>query len=129
MFVTEVTGFEESNTNTSIKEPDWGRIEELIRQLNGEDKSLLTLNRGDEVPHMSIGGGGGQYVAYVTFDNVQFYTVTIPDNADDKILMFVGGQMGEYQQKQCSDLSTVLRAAKTFAEKGELDPSVNWVQT
>jgi Immunity protein Imm1 len=126
MFVEKLHG-PDDNRPTAVEAPDWGAIEGAIRLLDGDTRTLVTFSRGEEAPHMAVGGGaGGRYVAYITFDNRRFYNLTDPHQPDKKILLVTGGQEGEFEAKQCVDLATVLKVARAFAERGEVDPSACW---
>lgn len=106
----------------------WHQIEAAINQLDGQRKTLLTLETEGET-HMAIGGGGnGQYVVYVTFDNESFHYVVEPANASQEQTLIVGGQAGDYPRKLCVDKAAAIQAAKTFAERGTMDGSVCWEQ-
>ena len=108
------------NQDELIKKPTWNQIETAIRELNGKNKTLVTLG-ADEETYMSIGGGAGKYVVTATFDNFDFYILVNllkPDNQIEKLV--VGGQQGNYSAKMCVDLLPCLLAARTFVESGKL---------
>jgi hypothetical protein len=106
---------------------DWDTIEAAIRDLDGDRKTLVTLEAVDET-HMAIGGGGDRYVVYVTFDNETFYYLIDPSKSDSSETIMVGGQEGLYAARSCVDLLTVLTAAREFAEVGKLEASVHWTE-
>jgi hypothetical protein len=108
-------------------DPAWQDIETAIRRLDGRKCTMLILEIGDPVPHMGIGGGeDGKYIVYTTPDNWVFHNLINPQAAPGKSLLVAGGQRGDYANRQCINLPEVLRAAKTYAETGELDPSLVW---
>ncbi|NEO28268.1 MAG: hypothetical protein F6K03_15645 [Kamptonema sp. SIO4C4] len=109
-----------------IENPTWQQIEGTICQLNGETQTLVTLG-ADEASYMSIGGGqANQYIVNVTFDGMTFYNLVDPAQPEQIKSLVIGGQLGNYPAKLCTDLPTALKAARTFAESGELEDSVRW---
>ena len=106
---------------------NWTDIETAIRELDGHLKTLVTLETDDEA-HLSIGGGLGKYVVYVTFDNEVFSYVVDPSKPDTDEKLTIGGQEGIYPAKLCVNLAMTLKAAKTFSEFGTMIKSVIWEQ-
>jgi hypothetical protein len=107
--------------------PSWNDIEKAIRGLDGETRTLVVLGIGNPVPHMGIGGGtGGQYILYETPDNLTFHNLINPNTDKGKVRLTAGGQEAEYRSKLCVRLAEVLQAAKTYAESGQLDPTLDW---
>jgi hypothetical protein len=106
---------------------NWTDIETAIRELDAHHKTLVTLETNDEA-HMSIGGGLGKYVVYITLDNDVFSYVVDPTKPDIDERLTIGGQEGIYPAKLCVDLAMTLKAAKTFSEFGVVTKSVSWEQ-
>jgi hypothetical protein len=104
---------------------EWQQIEVAINQLDGNHRTLVTLEAEGET-HMAIGGGEGKYLVYLTFNNEQFHYVVKPSNPDLDENLVVGGQEGVYPAKLCVDKDTAIKAAKTFAELGAMEKSVIW---
>ena len=75
---------------------------------------------------MSIGGGAGKYLVYVTFDNENFSYLINPTKSGDADTLVVGGQEGIYPGKWCVDLTIAMKAAKYFAALGSIEKSVVW---
>lgn len=118
----------EDNSGTERLNPSWEEIEQAIRQLDGDRRTLFTLGLSDPpVPHMSIGGGGcGLYIIYATEDNLTFNTLVNPDSPPGKCTLIAGGQPGRYDRKLCVELKSALRAARTYAETGKCDSELVW---
>lgn len=117
----------EDQVSDLLDNPTWQDIETAIRRLDGDACSMLVLGIGDPVPHMGIGGGeDGNYIVYATPDNWVFYNLTNPEAPPGKSFLVAGGQRGDYANKQCVGLTEVLRAAKTYAESGQLEASLIW---
>lgn len=88
-------------------------------------RQLVTLETNGET-HMAVGGGRDKYVVYLTFDNETFYSFVEPSKPDTEESLNVGGQIGVYPARFCVEISTALKAAKTFAEVGKMDRSITW---
>ncbi len=116
-----------NNQNLGCTKPAsvWSDIELAIRSLDGQTKTLVTLETEGET-HMSIGGGQGKYVVYATFDNETFYSLIDPSKSDQNESIVIGGQKGLYSTKSCVDLEIVLQSAKKFAESGKMLNSAVW---
>ncbi|MFB2881284.1 Imm1 family immunity protein [Floridanema aerugineum] len=129
MFVSNLTienWVGNKDESTVIENPSWQEIETAILELNGKSKTLVTLG-ADEESYMSIGGGeAGKYIVNVTFDNISFYNLVNFSKSEQIEKLVVGGQVGDYPEKMCINLQTVLLASKTFAELGKLEESVIW---
>jgi hypothetical protein len=130
MFITKISvedWIDNQNKGCEIKASIWSEIELAIKSLDGQTKTLVTLETDGET-HMSIGGGQGKYVVYATFDNEVFYSLIDPSKSDQHESIVVGGQKGLYPAKSFVDLETVLQSAQKFAEFGEMLNSVVWEQ-
>jgi len=127
MIVTRMDDPEDSDPREK-QNPTWGDIEAAVRLLDGRTRTLVCVGIGDPpVPHMAIGGGeGGKYIVYSTPDNRTFQTLINPQAPRGKCLLKAGGHFGEYELRQCVNLTDALRAARTYAETGEVDPELLW---
>jgi Immunity protein Imm1 len=125
--VTRMEGPEDYNP-AELDNPTCEDIEAAIRRLDGDSCSLLILGIGNPpTPHMAIGGGEhGRYIVYATPDNIVFHKLIDPDAGAGKCLMVAGGQRGNYDLELCVSLTRALRAAKSYAETGGLDPTLTW---
>ena len=75
---------------------------------------------------MGIGGGDGGYIVYATHDNLRFKNLVVPGKIGAKVTVNCGGQEGDFEPKQCVDLTVALQAARWFAETGQTDLALNW---
>ncbi len=128
MFISKFSVEEwQGNQNKISVQPatEWQQIEAAINQLDGDRRTLVTLEAEGET-HMAIGGGKSKYLVYLTFDNEQFHYVVEPSNLDVDESLVVGGQEGIYPAKLCVDKDTAMKAAKTFSESGAMEKSVMW---
>src|ERR1700694_2166654 len=111
---------------SSIMNPSWEDIEIAIKRLDGKHRTIVTI-KGEEEAHLTVGGGaGGQYVVYATFDNANYFTLMSNDQSQSKVMLFVGGQEGDYPKNIVVDLHPALAAARTFAEIGQIDRDLAW---
>jgi hypothetical protein len=109
-----------------VDNPSWQDIEATINALDGKLRTVITIG-GEGEAHMAVGGGSsGRYVVYATFDNANFFTLLSSDRSEGKLLLFVAGQEGDYDKKIVVDLQSALTAAKTFAEHGKVDTTLEW---
>lgn len=128
MFVSEFSvedwqGIQNKGSVQPVKE--WQQIEVAIDQLDGNHRTLVTLETEGET-HMAIGGGKGKYLVYLTFDNEQFHYAVEPSNPNGDESLVVGGQEGVYPAKLCVNKDIAMKTAKTFAELGAMEKSVTW---
>ncbi len=110
-----------------LPNPRWTDIELAIRQLNGDDRTLVSFGSGTPAPHMAIGGGrDGKYIVYATHDNITFYMMVGNDKSEGKVVFVAGGQPGDYLIRNCVTQERALRAAQVFAEECRVDSSFEW---
>lgn len=109
-----------------IEKPDVAAVESAILRLDGDRTTEVCIEANDE-SCLILGGGAGRYVGFISRGEEEMHDLVTPaGSADPCIELCTGGQTGYFAERQLVDLSTALRAARTFAETGELDPSVTW---
>jgi hypothetical protein len=117
------------NDEQELANPSLEAVEQAIRALDASVRTLVLLEMAPEsAAHMAVGGGHGQYIVYMTTDNVRFEQLTTdgPDE-DCKVLLCAGGQEGEYAKRFVVGLEAALRAARRYVHDGEADPSLTWI--
>ena len=129
MFVTKMTtdNWGRNKNQEITKEPNnWAEIESAIKDLDGNQRTLVTLKTDDEIS-MNVGGGDTVYVVYVTSDNKTFQYLVDPvlSNTKRKRLE-IGGEEADYTLNCCVNLDMALKAAKTFVEFGQMDEFFVW---
>jgi hypothetical protein len=67
-----------SNEENFIENPNWQQIETAIRDLDGNTKTLVSLEVDDESYMMIGGGNAGKYIVTATLDNQVFYSLLYP---------------------------------------------------
>jgi hypothetical protein len=73
--------------------PAWEEIESAIRQLDGKQKTEVSIAGAGEA-HMSITGGHGGYLVDGTPNNDLFYSLRSPTGSSGtKVKMVSGGQL------------------------------------
>ena len=127
LVVTRMDGPEDA-AGEELERPTWRDIETAILRLDGDACTLLVLGIGEPpVPHMAIGGGeNSKYIIYATRNNRTFHNLIAPRAVAGRSLLVAGGQWGEYPNKQLVGLEEALRAARTYAETGQLEPTLVW---
>ncbi len=109
----------------STRVPDWVEIETAISRLDGESRSLVTLDTPDSC-HMAIGGGGdGRYTVQATFDWGEFMALVHPERKGSEELR-MGGVSRVCPARAIVNRNEALKAARAFAILGALDASCAW---
>lgn len=109
-------------------EISWNEIEKAIKGLDGRSRTMVIIGHdfGGNEACMTVSGGLGLYIAYITYDNISFHRLIDPNKSEESIDLTPGGEMGEFPAKFCIDLEKVLRAARMFSSEGKVDPSLDW---
>jgi hypothetical protein len=112
--------------DSKLSNPSWPAIETAIRDLDGEHRTIATIE-GTGAVRLVVGGGSqGKYIVWATFDNEKFHTLLSTERSTEKILLRIGGQNGDYQKEMVVDIGAALKAAKTFYEFGKLNEELDW---
>ena len=104
------------------KDPTWDEVESAIRKLRGDDLHIA----GPDTASMTIGGADDRFFAQITLDGDYFHYLLGPNRSNDLVSITVGNQGIEMEQRKISNLESVLRAARVFAETGKVDDSLDW---
>ena len=100
-------------------------LDHALQRLDGNTHTLVILE-GEGEAHLAVGGGGGRYVVYATFDNVAFWNLVDPGATTGSLIVNAGGQEGDYAVRQVVDLTHARAAAHGFFSRRELDPDQMW---
>ncbi|HMV83862.1 MAG TPA: hypothetical protein PLD20_04645 [Blastocatellia bacterium] len=115
-----------SLTETIIDKPTWEKIEAAILALNNADLNDLYLNTKAGT-WLCVGGGAGRYLLTGSNGDDSFPTlVDVGGNSDQKVLLTVGGQTGDYPENWIHGLSLTLAVARNFFERGEFNSNFHW---
>lgn len=112
-----------------INKPNWDDIEKIIVDLNGMNKTEVTIGNYNEGFYMCISGGSNnRYVVYISYDDEEiFYFLKDLEKDANKIEYIVtGGQEGRYKANECVTKDVTLKAAKYFFLNIKPDPDFNW---
>ena len=109
-----------------MQNPSFSDIHTAIKKLDGQRYTIVVLNSKEETQMVIGGGANGQYVVYVAHGNEDFFNLVSSDEANETISLIVGGQEGNYPSNTLVTVGFALKAARTFAERGELEPSFKW---
>lgn len=111
-----------------VADPTWEDIKNGIESLDNDQRSTLKLHTSKQ-NYMIIGGGNGWYVcqAFTVNHNFRYLNPDIsPESFDEREL--VVGQPTDVFEIECLPLDYVLKAAKYYAETGEMDDTLLWDQ-
>ena len=114
------------NHEQEVANPPLEAIEQAVLALDASVRTLVVLEVGEGAAHMAVGGGRGQYVVYMTCDNVQFEQLTNDSDDNARVLLCAGGQEGEYAKRFVVDLDAALGAVRHYVREGEADRSLRW---
>lgn len=123
--------------NITIHAPTWEDIAQAIVALDAKTLTLVMLSPAspkgppDGDHHMAIGGGwNDRHVVYITEDNLRFWNLedrTKP-GAEQRILMRVGEQDGDYREAQCISREWALAAARRYFQDGLRAENLPWYE-
>lgn len=112
-----------------IPNPTCEQIEQAILQLDATNKTSVFLSdKPQSESYMAISGPwNGRYMVNVTIDNCDFFSLLDSSASTNKVLVFVGGQDGDFEERRFVPLEWALEAARCYYETGERKPTMNWV--
>ncbi|MFJ3459831.1 Imm1 family immunity protein [Achromobacter spanius] len=107
--------------------PTEGDLLAALDRLDGAVFSSTAFVIDDDTV-MSIGGGDGAYVVFISSGgDTRIHTLIDPAKSEDHDQDLVtGGQSGSYPQFQCVDRSKAASALLYFHAHGAESPDLNW---
>jgi hypothetical protein len=122
-------GIESHGKFENIHEPKPPQIEKAIKGLDGDAHTMVILHAIPDA-HLMIGGGRSDWcVLSLTIKQKEFYCLLNPAplaNMPPMVRMKVNTQENMYPREMLVPKDMALKVAHPFAEKGELDPSLQW---
>ena len=124
-----------STDHETEEHPLWDDVIAAIRALDAQELTLLTLAPTPPlgVPegnhHMCIGGGKDDLcIVYLTEDNMRFWNLVDPAKqaSTRRIMILIGGQVGDYREAQCVPREWAILAAKAYFETGTRAAGLHW---
>ena len=109
-----------------IGTPTIDDVEQFIEALDAKSRTLVSLY-GRDGAYLSLGGGEGQYVVYVSAsDELLWNLLAEASQRSGIVLLNAGGQEGDFPARQVVDKRQALQAARVFVRTGQLDSSQRW---
>ena len=113
----------------SIHEPKPPQVEKAIKGLDGDAHTLVILHIVPDA-HLMVGGGKSDWcVLSVIIQQTEFYCLLNPAplaSLPPIVKLKVNASTGSYPREVLVPKHMALKVAKPFAEKGELDPALQW---
>ena len=117
--------WDEGYTEEENLAPTRADIVERVSLLNGVDRTLVTLYRGEA--HVACGGAAETgLVVYATFDNAEFWQLAEPGASEAEVSVFANGQAGKYRARHVVDVGCAVSAVTSFYESGTLSSDQIW---
>jgi hypothetical protein len=111
----------------SIQNPAWNQVEEAICSLDGKARTIATLAISDDAYMLVSGRWNDLYMVNATPDSRQFFSLVDPARDKKKVVLFVGGQNGDFEANKLTSLRTVFEAAEYYYATGKIKETMNWV--
>src|SRR4051812_39090648 len=108
--------FNRTDQGIEIANPTWPQIRNAIEEIDGIRKTLVTISDRHDSGHYMIVSGkwNGRCLVNTTKDNLAFFSLVDSTLTTNKILLFVGGQDGDYEERKCVPIDWALKAARRF---------------
>lgn len=109
--------------------PDSTRIAAVISRMDQWNHTETTL-RGADWWFALIGGGSEAYIVSIEnqMTGLRFDLVDPEGSEEESIDIVAGGQKGRYPPRLVVGQEEAVRAALYFAETGEPDPALHWIE-
>ncbi len=101
-------------------------VRQAVESLDAKNRTIVSLCGSDGRSSLTIGGGNGSYVVYMSVGEDEFWNLVNRDRGFGIFMLNAGGQEGDFPERQILDLAAALRAATTFFETGGRDNSLCW---
>jgi hypothetical protein len=125
----EFLAIETNGQSEMIHEPKLPQVEKAIRGLDGDAHTMVVLHVIPDADLMVGGGKAGWCVLGLIIKQKEFYCLLNPhplENMPPLVTLKVNTLEGKYHREALIPKDMAVKVAKPFAEKGELDPSLQW---
>ena len=113
------------NDEQTIKEPSLSRVIGFLDALDQDKRTSFSITI-DSCKSLTVGGGLGKYVVYVTDEDGNFHSLTNDDALDGTIMINIGGQEGDYDQGIVVNKTVASEVIEVFISSEKLDPRYVW---
>lgn len=106
---------------------DMARALDAISNLNGRQRTVVSLQKGHLV--LTVGGGDdGRYIAFLAVNEDEQFFNLVDREADGakQYEVTTGGQAADFPARQCIDLQAARTAATYFLMSGAMNPAQSW---
>lgn len=118
----------DSSLEHEDQSPSIADVMMVVGQLNGKNRSLITLYAGDR--HLSVGGDVSTgLVLYVSPDGTSFYQLSDGSERRDLAQVVAGGQAAHYESRLLLGLPLVRQAVEEFFSGSAVSPVLAWLRT
>jgi len=109
-----------------IAAPSVVDLDRVIDALDAKTRTLVSLYAQDGA-NLTIGGGAGQYVVYLSTPDEELWNL-LADDPDRKstVILTAGGQEGDYPARQVVNKQRARQAGYAFLLTGQMDTSLPW---
>ncbi len=104
---------------------EWEEVEKAIESLDGNQRTLITLNTPDDSQMLIAGGAQDCYTVQATFDWRGFSALALPERGGQKEIL-LNGQLRACPARNVVGRKLALAAAKAFALLGALESRFTW---
>ncbi|MDE6500705.1 MAG: hypothetical protein K2L10_01250 [Ruminococcus sp.] len=111
-----------------IENPEWSNVKDILLKLDGQNVSEITMDNGDEDSYLCVAGGNnGLFILYIVLnDNSEFYNLLNPSPENKINRLVTGGQWGDFEDRFCNNLTSVIKVAENYFRTGEISDKYKW---
>lgn len=132
MFVTKMTiefWVDRQPVCRTIHNPNIEAVRQAVSNLeNGDSGGVALSERADGDACMLIGNAGaGLRIVNTTVNNHDFFSLIDASRSSERVLLYLGGQDGDFPDHTRVPLAWALKAAEHYAMTGQKAPDLPWV--
>jgi hypothetical protein len=107
-----------------VANPTWEEVLAALSHLDGETRTLLSLERSDGTA-LQVAGGPSEFIVQY-LDGESCWCVTSDRPVRETVKLVAGGQLGDYAADLCVSGAQAQAAADSFFALGARSPTVPW---